>query len=69
MRQADQFHTSICFLKKIYMRQKQMICSLVSITFDSPQVGKQLKQNIYNFRILIHRYAQFVHLHKFQNEL
>ena len=46
-----------------------MICSLVSITFDSPQVGKQLKQNIYNFRILIHKYAQFVHLHKFQKEL
>ena len=29
-----------------------MVYSLVSITFDSPQHGKQLKQNIWNFKIL-----------------
>ena len=39
------FQTSCCFLKKFYMRQKQLVCGLVSITFDSPQLGKQ-KQNI-----------------------
>ena len=36
-----------------------MVCSLVSITFDSPQLGKQLRQNIQSFRILIQRYTQF----------
>ena len=36
-----------------------MIGSLVSITFDSPKLGKQSKQNIQNFRIFIQRYAQF----------
>ena len=36
-----------------------MACSLVLITFDSPQLGKQLKQKIWKFRILIQRYAQF----------
>ena len=27
-------------------REEQIVCSLVSITFDSPQLVKQLKQNI-----------------------
>ena len=25
-----------CFLKKLYMKYKQMVCSLVSICFNSP---------------------------------
>ena len=31
-----------------------MVCRLVSITFDSPQLGKQLKQtqSIQNFKII-----------------
>ena len=37
----------------------QVVCSLVSIYFDNPQLAKQQKQNIQNFRILIQRYAQF----------
>ena len=41
-----------------------MFCSLVSITFDSTQFGKHLKQNIQNFRILIQRYDQFRFLEK-----
>ena len=32
------------FLKKIYVRRKQMVCSLVSIYFDSRQLGLQYKQ-------------------------
>ena len=36
-----------------------MVGSLVSIIFNSPHLGKQVKQNIQNFRILIQRYAQF----------
>ena len=36
-----------------------MVCSLVSINFDSLELAKQYKQNILNFRILIHIYAQF----------
>ena len=38
--------------------------NLVSITFNSPQLGKQLKRNILNFRTLIQRYAQFRVLEK-----
>ena len=36
-----------------------MVCSLVSITYNSPELDKQLKRNIWNFRTLIQRYAQF----------
>ena len=34
MRQEYQFHTSFRFLKKLYMRQQQVVCSLVLIYFD-----------------------------------
>ena len=27
---------SFCFFKKLYIRQKQVVCSLVSLYFDSP---------------------------------
>ena len=43
---------------------KQMVCSLVSITFHSPQLAKQLKQNIWNLIILIQRYVRFWFLRK-----
>ena len=36
-----------------------MVCSLVSICFNRPQLGIQLKQAITNLKILIQRYAQF----------
>ena len=36
-----------------------MVFSVVSITFDSSQLGIQLKQNIQNFRRFIQRYDQF----------
>ena len=52
MREGDSLQTSFCFLKKLYMRKKEMTCNLVSITFDCPQLGKQLKQKIQNFKIL-----------------
>ena len=39
MRLGDEFQTSFCFLEKLYMRQKQVVCSLVSIYFDRPQLG------------------------------
>ena len=32
--------------KKALYDVKKIVCSLVSITFDSPQLDKQLKQNI-----------------------
>ena len=35
MRQGDEFQTSFYFLKKLDMRWKQKVCSLVSIYFDS----------------------------------
>ena len=41
-----------------------MLCSLISITFDSPQLGKQLKQNIYNLRTLIQDMLNFDFLEK-----
>ena len=36
MRQGDQLQTSLFLFKKLDMRQKQMVCSLVSIYFDNP---------------------------------
>ena len=36
-----------------------MVRSLASITFDSPQLGKQLQQNIKNFIILTQRIFNF----------
>ena len=41
------------------MRKKQVVCSLVSIYFDSPQPGVQQKQPVKKFWQLIQRYAQF----------
>ena len=34
----------LCFLKKLYMKQKQVVCSLVSIYFGSLQLGIQLNK-------------------------
>ena len=50
----------LLFFKKALYQVKQVVCSLVSITFNSPQLAKQ-KIYIYisNFRILIQKYAQF----------
>ena len=31
--------TSLCFLRKLYMRQKQVVCTLVSMYLDSPRFG------------------------------
>ena len=39
-RQEDQVRTCFCFLKKLYLMQNQMVCSLVSIYFDSPQLDE-----------------------------
>ena len=36
-----------------------VVCSLVSISLDSPQIGIEQKQIVKNFRLLIQRYAQF----------
>ena len=41
-----------------------MVHSLVSIHFDSPQLGIQEKQTVQNFRLFIQRYAQFLFLRK-----
>ena len=46
MRQGDQFQTSFYFLKKLDMRSKQVVCSLVSIYSDSPQLAIQEKQTV-----------------------
>ena len=55
------------FFKKALYEVKANVCSLVLMTFNSAEPGKQLKQNIYiyiyiyiyNFRMLIQTYAQF----------
>ena len=36
-----------------------MVCSLVSICFDNPQLGVQGKKTVWNFGLLIQRYVQF----------
>ena len=41
MRQGDQFQTSFYFLKRLYMRKKLAVYSLVSVHFDSPQLDMQ----------------------------
>ena len=40
------------------MRKKQVVYNLVSISFDSLQLGMQLKETVLNFRLLIRRYSQ-----------
>ena len=57
--QGYEFQTYFCFFKKLYLTLKQVVCSLVSKNFYSPQLDIQSKQTAQNFRILIQRYAQF----------
>ena len=42
-----------------------VICNLISMYFDGPQLRIQQKQTVKNFRLLIQRYAQFWLLKKF----
>ena len=30
---------AFCFLKKLFIRQKEMVCSLISLYFDSPKTS------------------------------
>ena len=49
------------FLEKVLyeISLQLVVCSLVSISLDSPQIGIEQKQIVKNFRLLIQRYAQF----------
>ena len=47
------------FFENPNMRQMQVVCSLVSIFFDSPQLGIQQKQTAKTFRLLSQRCSQF----------
>ena len=38
LRQEDQLQTFFCFFKKLYMRKKQVTCTLVLIYFGSPRL-------------------------------
>ena len=49
IRQGDYFETP--FLKK-QKSERQVVCSLVSMYFDSPQLGIQYKQIAYNINKL-----------------
>ena len=44
---------------KIFIRKKQMVCSIVSIHLVRPQLGMQRKQTTQNFRLLIQRHTEF----------
>ena len=44
------FQASFCLSEKIHMREKQVVCSLVSIYLDSPHLDIQWKQVAQNFR-------------------
>ena len=46
IRQGDWFQTYFNFLKKLYMRQKQVMCNLLLIFCDSPQIGTQKKETV-----------------------
>ena len=50
MRQRDRFKTNICFLKKLYVRLKQMVSILVLIYCDGPQLGHRIKANCVYFQ-------------------
>ena len=54
---GDQFQTTFCFLKKLYISEKQVVCNLVSIYFDSRQISIQQKQPAEKFSL--ERYTQF----------
>ena len=41
MRQEDQFQIFFYFLENLYMREKQTVCSIVLIYFDSSQLDIQ----------------------------
>ena len=41
-----------------------MVCSLISIYFDNPQLDIQQNQTVQHFRLMIHRYAQIDFLEK-----
>ena len=52
------------FRKALYEAKTKLTCSLVSIYFESPQLGIQYQQVVQQFRLLIQRlliqrYAQF----------
>ena len=49
------------FLEKVLyeISLQLVVCSLVSISLDSPQIAIEQKQIVKNFRLLIQRYAQF----------
>ena len=49
----DQFQSSFCFLRKLYMRQKQVVGYSVSMYFESPQLDLQEKQTV-DFKTLDH---------------
>ena len=39
MRQGHLFQTAFCFLKKLYVRQKQVVGRLISLYFDIPKLA------------------------------
>ena len=45
IRKRDKLQTSFYFLKKLYIRQKQVICILVSIYFEGPPQRDTIKTN------------------------
>ena len=47
------------FLKRLYIRYKQVVCSFISLCFSSPRISIQQKQTAENCRLLIWRYTRF----------
>ena len=44
IRQRNQFQASFCFLKKLYVTSKQVVCTLVLIYFDSPPLEHTIEK-------------------------
>ena len=61
------FKTALCKVKVRKFRTslvKAIALQLISIYFDSPQLGIQLKQTVWNYSLCIQRYVQFCFFRK-----
>ena len=50
LRQTEQFQNSFCFLKKLQIRSKQLVCTFVLIHFHRPLAGHKIKENFVKFQ-------------------
>ena len=52
MRQGDEFPTSFCFFKKLYIKSKQVVSKLDLIYFGRHLIGHTMKNNCIIFQAI-----------------